>query len=319
MSGVHTKISDSAPTRADYTSFAATVARIERIGANFVRVTLAGPELANFHSAGLDQRVKLVFPLGDTGLATFPRAASAWHSSWRELPDSERCPMRTYTVRSCRPEAREIDIDFAVHGDTGPATRWANRASIGDELIVIGPDARTLIQGDGPVGGVEFRPGPARQILLAGDETAAPAICSIVEGLPADARGQVFIEVESEADILPLRSPGRITVSWLPRDRRSRAEHGAALSRAVRAWISEMIAPADDVAENITDVDVDSEILWDVPDSTTQHEDQHELYAWIAGEAGCIKELRRFLVRDAGIHRDDVAFMGYWRAGKSEN
>jgi len=41
--------------------------------------------------------------------------------------------------------------------------------------------------------------------------------------------------------------------------------------------------------------------------------------AWIAGEAGCIKELRRYLVRDAGLDRHDVAFMGYWRTGKAEN
>ena len=41
-------------------------------------------------------------------------------------------------------------------------------------------------------------------------------------------------------------------------------------------------------------------------------------YAWIAGEAGVVKEMRRYLVRDVGIDRKQVAFMGYWRQGKAE-
>ncbi|HEV7812621.1 MAG TPA: siderophore-interacting protein [Leifsonia sp.] len=319
MSSARTTATGSTPTRVDFTSFAASVSRIQRLGNTFVRVTFCGYELADFYAAGLDQRIKLIFPVEGTGLGTFPRGGADWFSAWRELPQDERCPMRTYTVRAARPELREIDIDFVAHGDVGPATRWVNRARVGDNLLLVGPDARTLVPGDGPVGGVEFRPGSATRVLLAGDETAAPAICSIVESLSADTCGQVFIEVATEADILPLRAPERVSVSWLARERRSNGEHGAALGRAVRAWASEMIAPGDGAAEALTDVDAEVDILWDVPNGFTGTEQAPQLYAWIAGEAGCIKELRRFLVRDAGIHRDDVAFMGYWRAGRPEN
>jgi len=39
------------------------------------------------------------------------------------------------------------------------------------------------------------------------------------------------------------------------------------------------------------------------------------LYAWVAGEAGTVTRLRRSLVREAGLHRQQVSFMGYWRQG----
>ncbi|XNN89399.1 SIP domain-containing protein [Curtobacterium flaccumfaciens] len=56
-------------------------------------------------------------------------------------------------------------------------------------------------------------------------------------------------------------------------------------------------------------------MLWDVPAPV----DERPVYAWIAGEAGCVKELRRHLVRGVGIDRKQVAFMGYWRHGKAEH
>lgn len=315
------------PPKVAFATFPVAVARIERLGESFLRVTFSGDSLENFHFAGLDQRIKLVLPHEQTGVSGFPRATDDWYAIWRNTPEDERCVLRTYTVRAARDG--EIDVDFVIHGDSGPATRWVNNASVGDELLVVGPDSRSLDPDDDRiVGGVEFDQGTARRVLLAGDETAAPAICSILESLPRKARGQVFIEVPTESDILPVNGPGGVTVCWLPRDAREGLGHGQVLDRAVRAWISEMIpfngASAAEAAatlplasDELTDVDVDSDILWDVP--AVADDDAHDLYAWLAGEAGCIKELRRFLVRDAGMHRSDVAFMGYWRLGRSEN
>ncbi|MFP7760853.1 siderophore-interacting protein [Marisediminicola sp. LYQ134] len=320
MSMTRSETTSTIATTVDFAVFPVTVKRLARLGENFVRVTFTGDALEHFLAPGDDQRVKLVLPLAETGLTTFPASAgTSWYTAWRSLPANEQCPLRTYTVRAHREAERELDIDFVVHGDTGPATRWVNRAREGDELLVVGPDARTLVQGIDPIGGIEFKPGTAKRVLLAGDETAAPAICRILETLPRDTRGQVFIEVASEKDVLPVAAPGRMTVTWLARDTRG-TEHGVALNRAVRTWVSEMIVrPESDVADDITDIDVDREILWDVPAAPARGEVQHDLYAWIAGEAGCIKLLRRFLVQESGMHRDDVAFMGYWRRGRSEN
>jgi NADPH-dependent ferric siderophore reductase len=73
--------------------------------------------------------------------------------------------------------------------------------------------------------------------------------------LPICARGQVFVEVDSADDVEPLASPGRVTVTWLARDRRSgvpgtgaACAPGQALDRAVRAWLGEMYVEPDSVA-----------------------------------------------------------------------
>lgn len=309
-------IRSGAPSRVAYRSFAVSVLGLERIGANFVRVTFGGDELGSFHFAGLDLRIKLVLPTEELGIDVFPREGD-WYQSWRQLPDDLRNPLRTYTVRSSRPNLREFDVDFVSHGDAGPATRWVNRASVGDELLVIGPDADTLVLGDGPIAGVEFRPGSAERILLAGDETAAPAICSIIEELPSSARGQAFIEVESAADIQSVVAPADVAITWLPRDIRPQLQHGESLDRAVHAWVSEMVPrahgaslrPEPNSEPVLESADGDP---WDVPDASAQR----SLYAWIAGESSCITSLRRFLVRESGLDRRDVAFMGYWRRGR---
>ncbi|WP_421014177.1 siderophore-interacting protein, partial [Glutamicibacter creatinolyticus] len=62
------------------------------------------------------------------------------------------------------------------------------------------------------------------------------------------------------------------------------------------------------------DVDIDSTILWETGGGSAG-----PFYAWIAGEASAVKTLRRYLVKDVGIDRKQVAFMGYWREGKTEN
>lgn len=299
-------------TRVEYSVLSAQVAAVTPVGRNLVRVTFRGDELRTVHPAGFDQRIKIAVPHPTTGSRHIPRAAD-WFAAWRALPEQERCVLRTYTIRAARPEAGELDVDFVVHGDAGPATRWVRRARVGETVHLVAPEAIGAVAADEPAPGVEWNPGDAARVLLAGDESAAPAICSILESLPPKARGRAFIEVPSEADVQPVAAPGGVTVTWLARETRPELEHGVALDRAVRAYVSEMIVAADP-ADALDDVDIDSERLWEVPAASGQR----ELYAWLAGEAGCIAGLRRHLVREVGLHRSDVAFMGYWRRGRSE-
>lgn len=267
----------------------------------------------HFGTDGLDQRIKLIIPFADgtiTDVGQFDESQSMteWYRRWRELPDELRNPIRTYTIRAPRPADREIDVDFVLHGTEGPASAWATRARAGDPLYVVGPDARS----NQPGGGIEWNPGAASSVLIAGDETAAPAICSIVEALDADVTGDVCIEVPTESDALPLKAPDGVRVSWLPR---GGAAHGVKLSAAVHAWGRERAASATARTEvTCPDDEATSEdILWEVPESVDGSE-----YAWLAGEAGTITALRRHLVRDLGIDRRSVAFMGYWRQGRAE-
>jgi NADPH-dependent ferric siderophore reductase len=311
----------AARPRPAYRAFRATVSRVRHLTPHFTRVTFGGDDLADFGTAGLDQRVKVVLPLPVTGFADFPDAED-WYAAWRELPLERRNPFRTYTIRAVRPELREVDIDFVAHGDTGPGSAWVTRARTGDEAVLVGPDELS----EGRTIGIDWRPGEVDTVLLAGDETAAPAICAIVESLPADATGAAIIEVPTADDVLELRAPAGVEVRWLPRAHEQ--AHGERLVPAVRDWVARTCwlrdcadpatAQAEIARRTLAELEAAADadgILWDVPDGTSLDGD---CYAWLAGEASVITALRRFLVREAGLDRRQVAFMGYWRRGRAE-
>ena len=202
--------------------FGAVVSRVRRLSPSFLRVTFTGPDLGSFADNGYDQRIKLILPLPEIGMAEMPDGPD-WYPRWRALPTERRNPIRTYTVRAVRPRAAEVDVDLVLHGDGGPAARWAIAARPGSIAALLGPDAGY----PGVHGGLEFRP-PAQtdRLLLAGDETAVPAISSILERLPAEARGEAVLEVPESGDDLAVSRAAGVRVTWLPRDG---AEHGSRL------------------------------------------------------------------------------------------
>ncbi|MEU4475655.1 siderophore-interacting protein [Micromonospora sp. NPDC023888] len=287
--------------------FAVTVRAVRRLSPSFVRVTFTGADLDRFADNGYDQRIKLALPLpGERGV-DLPQGAD-WYATWRALPEHRRPPIRTYTVRAVRPHLAEVDVDLVLHGDGGPATRWARRVRAGDEIALVGPDAGY----DGDHGGVEFRSSAGSTLLLAGDETAVPAIASICERLPHDARGVVLLEVPDADDVLPLVAPPGVEVRWLPRGVEA---CGSRLVPAVAVAADELLVPgAAGATPPVANVDVDTEILWEVPEEVAAA----PLYAWLAGEAGVIRNLRRHLVTERGLDRRAVAFMGYWRLGRAD-
>lgn len=293
--------------------FAVEVLRLRRLSASFLRVTFAGEDLDTFADNGFDQRIKLVVPLASGGIHDMPTGPE-WYARWRALPAERRNPIRTYTVRAVRPFVQEVDVDLVLHGDTGPASRWASTAQPGDAAGLIGPDARY----GGVHGGVEFRPPPdAGAMLLAGDETAVPAIGGVLERLPSDARGEALLEVPVAGDAYGVEAPRAVRVTWLARDG---AEHGSLLLPAVQAAAVRLLGTKPPPARHggaLEDVAGD-DVLWQVPTETERDRPAAgELYAWLAGEAGVIKALRRHLV-ERGVDRRSVAFMGYWRHGRPE-
>ena len=311
-----------APTPTDrprpaYRPYRAVVAEVRRMSPHFVRVSFHCDDFEHFGTECLDQRIKLLFPLPDGTYSDLgfddeeSQLAGDWYARWRALPEHRRNPFRTYTVRAIDPERCRLDVDFVVHGDGGPAARWLLSAAAGDRLVVVGPDARSPHRGVG----IDWRPGDARELLLAGDETAAPAIASILEALPAGRRARAFIEVPEPDDAIALRAPSHATVTWLPR---GDAATGTRLQPAVRDWLAEnprIVAGARAAAmQRLDEVDVDRDILWETPEASGGG-----FYAWIAGESAAVKALRRMLVREHGIDRTRVAFMGYWRLGRAEN
>lgn len=301
--------------RAAYRPYRVAVAGIERLSPHFARVTFRDPSLAEFGDDGLDQRIKIVFPrdgvLHDLGLGDPASVRSGdWYARWRALPPEQQPPIRTYTVRAVRAADGEIDVDFVDHGPLGPAGEWLSAAAEGDEVVIVGPTSASRHSSSG----IDWHPGPATRVLLAGDETAAPAICAIVESLADTVEARAFIEIPHAVDVLDLARRND-DITWLMR---GDADHGAELRAAVRGWMAQhgdAIASAlAATPDELDDVDVDSELLWDAPEQTHGG----GFYAWIAGEAGTVKDLRRHLVSEIGIDRSQVAFMGYWRAGRAE-
>jgi NADPH-dependent ferric siderophore reductase len=288
-----------------------TVAAVTRLSPSFVRVTVTGPDLDEVADNGFDQRLKLVLPAPDGGFAHLAEGAgtAGWYADWRRLPVEQRPPIRTYTVRGVRPVVREVDIDMVLHGDTGPASRFASTARPGDVAMLMGPNGRYA----GWHGGLEFRPpdGHLGPTLLVGDETAVPAVLAIIERLPHDSFGEVVLEVPDAGDIAEAPGPPGLRLTWLVRRRAS----GSALPEAVRAAVERIgvealtapqAVPSDEVADDAP--------LWDVPEDAGPA----GLYAWLAGESTVITGLRRYLVRECGVDRRGVAFMGYWKAGRPE-
>ncbi len=292
--------------------FRARVSAITDLTPTFRRFTFGGDDLADYGDTGFDQRIKIVFPTAHASIDDMPLGED-WWDEWRALDDTQRPTLRTYTTRAVRPGACEVDIDMVAHEVQGPASAWIADAHIGDELLIFAPTTAQR----GVSYGIDFVP-PAQtgDILLAGDETAAPAIAAILEQLPATARGVVVLETPHPADVdyLPVHPGFRYRVAA----RSGEADRHEHLVAAVAEAAAEL-APEGRGAE-VEEIDIDHDMLWEVPRTAKGGAalKSAALYAWLAGEAGAIKTLRRHLVTDLGVDRRAVAFMGYWRLGRAE-
>ncbi|WP_340540175.1 siderophore-interacting protein [Nocardioides sp. GXZ039] len=314
------------------------VAHVERLSPAFVRVELAGEALAELGVDGplLDQRFKIIFPNAAGRLPSFANATEDWWSTWMAIPEEERGAMRTYTIGDVTGSgaSTRLVVDIVVHEDdtddtdaadggaggamAGVGNRWALAAEPGQRLVVIAP------RRGHEFGGIEWAPGAASRLLLVGDETAVPAVRGVLRGLPDDAIGAVYLEVPDAADVLDdVAAPPGVEVTWLPRNGRGR---GVDLHAAVLAHLAGGGSTAGGPAE-IAEDEIDPD-LWETPVYSSSGEEVASaaaapvgvgahagLYAWIAGESKVVTGLRRALVRDLGLDRSQVAFMGYWREG----
>ncbi|MEU5691753.1 siderophore-interacting protein [Actinosynnema sp. NPDC020468] len=242
------------------------VVRTERIAPEMIRVVLGGEGLAEFATGPYtDSYVKLLFPLEDV---VYPEPFDL--AVIRETLPREQWPRtRTYTVRKWDAESGELWIDFVVHGDTGVAGPWAAKAQPGD-----------LLHFSGPGGG--YAPEAADWHLLAGDESAWPAIAAALEALPAGARAFAFVEVDTAADEQSVTSAGDVELVWLHRGDRPRGER---VVDAVRAL--------------------------DFPEGDVQ--------VFVHGEANMVKGLRGHLRVDRKVPRERTSISGYWRVGRDED
>lgn len=250
----------------------ARVTAVRPLTPHMVRVTFGGETFREVPPGAPDQYVKVFFPRAGQPEPVLPETGSdvmSWYRTYLAMPDDVRPPMRTYTLRAHRPESAEIDVDFVLHGDEGPASAWASRVTPDDRVAFLGPH-----------GLYDVPPGSDWQLLV-GDETALPAIGAIVERLPPGTRASVFVELADRADRQSFETLGAVEIHWILRGSRPLGE---ALLEAVRGAAFPGGRP----------------------------------YAWVSGEAGVVKQVRRHLVREREVDKRLICFTGYWRRGLSE-
>lgn len=296
-------------------AFDATVVSTSQVTPSFVRITLR-TDHRPLGLAGADQRVALILPAPD-GTARVAEGGDLYEA-WRAMPDASRPLLRTYTVRRARPALREVDIDVVLHrddGHAGPASGWAANVERGATVQLVGPDR----DGRGRAWGVEWDPPEgADRLVLIGDETALPAIAAILEQASEEGPALLaLVEVPQEGDRLELIRPGRAEVRWTVR---GEAIVGEALQALVRAALptgadsaQRPAGRANPPSDEQAGPD-DDQLLWDIAEPGT---DTGSTYVWLAGEAGALKPIRRYLRRDLGLPRSATSIMGYWKNGRA--
>lgn len=308
--------------RPSYRLFNTTVSNIDTSRPSMVRITVVGDCLEHFGRAGLDQRIKVLFPpfdeasgkhlpMPDLGPEEFADD-SGMINLYRESIAMDTPPVwRTYTVRRIDPEGNWLQIDFVLHGTTSPSARWLLALREGDPVTVVGPDERSTQSR----GGIEWKPGGASTILIAGDETALPAIAGIAESgtIPDGADVCIVVEGPDERDLDDFAADSSWEVHRIARS--ADAKPGEAMEHKVREFLAERPDFLGDrkAAPVQSEVDGADEALWDTAE--TVNAGGH--YAWLAGEAGAVTRLRRHLVKVLGVDKRHVSFMGYWKLGKA--
>ncbi len=248
------------------------VLAVEDVTPGMRRVVVGGPsmdahvrdgvELPPVRSTGFDDDVKVLPVDPITGKLPFPVPENAGDGTV-DWPPGSFPYGRTYTVRRFDDERREMALDFAAH-EGGLAADWAKTVQPGQKILVAGPKHSAGL----PVG-VDW-------MLIAGDETALPAIAHCLEKLPADLPATVVIEVSEHAHRQELTSAAPVDITWL-----CRTDSGGE-SRLVETVQRAQWRPG-------------------------------QPYLWVAGEASTIKPLRRWAKVDKDIAKQFVEIAGYWK------
>ncbi|MBJ3786320.1 siderophore-interacting protein [Devosia sediminis] len=187
-----------------------------------------------------------------------------------EFKPGTRPEMRDYTPRYWSVDEGWIDLDFVLHGD-GPASSWAASARVGSTLVIGGPRGSQVV------------PVAFDWYLLAGDETALPAIGRRIEELPQGAKVVAVIEVADKAEEQIFETRADLMLIYVHRN-------GAAAGTT--SLLRDAVAAAT------------------LPPG--------EAYAYIAGEVNMSRAVRDLLVNERGFNNEWVKAAGYWRLGVAD-
>jgi NADPH-dependent ferric siderophore reductase len=239
------------------------VVSVAKVAPRLVSVRVTGPALDGFTIEAPTSHIKVFLPLPGQDAPVLPEQTPDGPA---EVPEDARPVVRTYTPRAFDPDTQQLEIQFVLHG-AGPASEWAERAKPGDKLAVAGPGGRFVLDE------------AAEHWWIAADESALPAVATLLEALPAGASADVHLEVADADDEIPLPSLAKTTLTW--HHRRKADAFGAELDEAARAA--------------------------DVPEGAK---------IWVACEASAMRGIRRHFTRERGLPASSLVTRGYWRTGE---
>jgi NADPH-dependent ferric siderophore reductase len=235
---------------------------LEVLSPFMTRVTIGGPALDGFAVELPAASVRLLIPSPGSDELVLP----AWNGNEFLLADGTRPIIRTFTPRLFDADRLELALDVVIH-EGGAVSAWINGAKSGDPAAVSGPGRGYAIDPNAP------------QFLLAGDETAIPAICQLLEHVPAAVPAEVIIEIAEPQARLDLHEAANVTVRWV--------------DPPVGAAPGDALVPAVGEVELVSGAKV-----------------------WVAGEAAAMHRIRRHCFEERGLPRADVTVRGYWKAGR---
>lgn len=212
--------------------------------------------------------VRILFPPAGTD-PVWPVLNADGRLTWPSGDDA--LLTRVYTIRNVDTRSGRVEIDFVLHETPGPAAIWATRARPGDIVGMLGPSGGHVV--------------PADFYLIAGDETALPAISRLLGDLPAHCRGVVFIEIQDESEIQQISHPANIDVHWL-------------LRQAAHAGTTTLLQ--------------DAVLAFAKPSA-------HETYfVWISCEFTACNAIRTHLRQNWGAPKGSYLATSYWRRGSCD-
>lgn len=251
----------------------------QQLTPHMVRVVLSSNNFDTFvPNKFTDSYVKLVFVAADIDMAGLPQPLTL--DSFAGLPPEKKPSVRTITVRQVDAAAREIALDIVMHGEHGLVGPWATAAQPGQPIYLMGP-------------GGAYAPDPAADWhLLAGDESALPAIAAALEKLPANATGKAFIEVAGPDDEIPLTALESVEVNWVYRG--GRAD----------------LVPEDRAGDHAPLIEAVTTTPW-LPG---------QVQVFIHGEAQTVMHnLRPYIRKERGVDSKWASSIsGYWRRGRTD-
>jgi NADPH-dependent ferric siderophore reductase len=241
------------------------VVSVARITPRLVSVRVGGEALEGFRIEAPTSHIKVFLPEPGRDMALPVPGPDG--PVWPE--DAPRPVMRTYTPRRFDEADGTLEVQFVIH-DEGPATAWAERAAVGDRLAIGGPGGRFTLDPE------------VERWWIAGDESAMPAVATLLEALPASATAEVHLEVADQDDEIEFESDAKTTILWHHR-------------RAADAWGVELYDAALDAS---------------LPEGTR---------AWVACEAAAMRRIRRYLATERHLPGSSLVTRGYWRLGESNH